>query len=69
MHFLQKNTCVVFFKVQMMNYFIPPWANAHGVSFFMKEGVPEMSIANVGGGSCEEFWATGVFIVTNQPFC
>ena len=47
----------------MMNYFIPPWANAHGVSFFMKEGVPEMSIANVGGGSCEEFWATGVFIV------
>jgi len=30
----------------------------------MKEGVPGMSIANAGGGSCEIFMASGVVIIT-----
>jgi len=34
----------------------------------MKEGVPEMSNANVGGGSCEIFRAAGVFVNMHHYF-
>ena len=33
----------------------------------MKEGVPEMSFANAGGGSFEILRATGVFVITRTP--
>jgi len=29
----------------------------------MKEGVPGMSLANAGGGSCERYRATGVIVI------
>jgi len=35
-------------------------------SFFMKEGVPGMSFANAGGGSCENFILSN-FLMTTKP--